>query len=35
MDFEACYGAAPLSSPFLEWRIPAKVNQESNNKYFD
>jgi hypothetical protein len=35
MDFEACYGAAALSRPFLEWRIPAKANQCSGNNYFD
>jgi hypothetical protein len=34
MDFRACY-CASLGSPFLEWPIPAKVNQDSNNKYFN
>jgi hypothetical protein len=32
MDFSAGY-CAPLCGPFLEWRIPANVNQSSNNKY--
>ena len=34
MDFRACY-CATLGSPFLERPIPAKVNQASNNNYFN
>jgi hypothetical protein len=34
MDFRACY-CATLGSPFLERSIPAKVNQASNNYYFE
>jgi hypothetical protein len=34
MDFRGCH-CAPLSSPFFERPIPAKVDQASNNYYFE
>ena len=34
MDFRGCH-CAPVSSPFFERPIPAKINQGSNNNYFE
>jgi hypothetical protein len=34
MDFRGSH-CAPVSSPFFERPIPAKVNQGSNDKYFN
>jgi hypothetical protein len=34
MDFRGC-DCAPLSGPFFEGPIPAKINQGSNNNYFN
>jgi hypothetical protein len=34
MDFRRSH-CAPVSSPFFERPIPAKVNQDSNNNYFN
>jgi hypothetical protein len=34
MDFRGCH-CVPPSSPFFERPIPAKINQASNNYYFE